>query len=64
MEKYEESFYNSQIAGSLRSAKLMSKHFSSIYTPSSVADIGCGRGAWLKAFGDNGANELIGIDGI
>ena len=29
----------------------------------SVADFGCGLGTWLKAFKDNGINEILGLDG-
>ena len=31
--------------------------------PSSVLDVGCGIGTWLKVFSDNGINDLMGIDG-
>src|SRR5258708_8345314 len=31
--------------------------------PSSVLDVGCGRGAWLKAFSANGIKKIVGLDG-
>jgi SAM-dependent methyltransferase len=31
--------------------------------PSSVLDVGCGRGAWLKAFSANGTKKIVGLDG-
>jgi SAM-dependent methyltransferase len=31
--------------------------------PSSVLDVGCGRGAWLSAFLANGVEKIIGLDG-
>jgi SAM-dependent methyltransferase len=31
--------------------------------PSSVLDVGCGRGAWLGAFLANGVEKVIGLDG-
>jgi hypothetical protein len=31
--------------------------------PTSVVDVGCGRGAWLKVFRDNGVNRIVGLDG-
>nr|WP_285849278.1 methyltransferase domain-containing protein [Brevibacillus borstelensis] len=31
--------------------------------PSSVIDIGCGVGAWLSAFRENGVKEILGVDG-
>jgi SAM-dependent methyltransferase len=32
--------------------------------PRSVVDVGCGSGAWLKVFGENGAEDVLGIDGL
>lgn len=60
---YDDSFYDSQMSGSYRSASLFVQHFLSIFEPYSVADLGCGRGTWLKAFGDNGVKRLVGFDG-
>jgi len=31
--------------------------------PASVVDVGCGLGAWLKVFQDNGVGEVLGMDG-
>jgi SAM-dependent methyltransferase len=31
--------------------------------PRSVLDVGCGRGAWLRAFLDEGVTEVLGVDG-
>src|SRR3954447_5963699 len=31
--------------------------------PSSVLDVGCGTGTWLKVFKDFGAETVLGIDG-
>jgi SAM-dependent methyltransferase len=31
--------------------------------PSSVLDVGCGNGTWLKVFEDNGVTDYVGIDG-
>lgn len=28
-----------------------------------VVDAGCGRGAWLRVFGQNGVTDYLGIDG-
>lgn len=60
---YDEKFYKSQIDGSYRSAVAYVHHLSEIFTPNSVADLGCGRGTWLKAFGESGATKLVGFDG-
>jgi SAM-dependent methyltransferase len=31
--------------------------------PSSVVDVGCGSGAWLKVFREHGVREVVGVDG-
>ena len=60
---YGESYFNSQMGGSYRSAVLYAQHLLKIFKPQSVADLGCGRGTWLKAFGENGVEKLVGLDG-
>lgn len=60
---YDEKFYEKQIDGSYRSAVIYAQHLSTIFVPMSVADLGCGRGAWLKAFGQIGSRKLVGFDG-
>lgn len=60
---YDENFYKNQIAGSYRSAKIYVAFLTSIFKFRSVVDVGCGRGTWLKAFKDNGAEYLVGFDG-
>lgn len=34
-----------------------------IFSPTSVVDIGCGIGTWLKVFKENGVADILGIDG-
>ena len=34
------------------------------HTPSSLLDVGCGTGTWLKAASDMGVSEVYGVDGI
>ena len=60
---YDESFYKEQMSGSYESAILYAKYLSKILKPTSVADLGCGRGTWLKAFGELGVEKLVGFDG-
>ena len=60
---YDDTFYNSQVDGSFRSAKVYAELLKSLLAPSSVADLGCGRGTWLKAFAEAGATKLVGFDG-
>jgi hypothetical protein len=61
---YGDSFYAGHMAGSYRSARLYSECLSKVYSPVSVVDVGCGRGAWLKAFKESGASRLLGFDGV
>lgn len=60
---YGEGFYNAQGEESLRSARIVARRLWDYLQPASVIDIGCGRGHWLKAFGELGSRRLIGLDG-
>lgn len=60
---YDEDFYKAQVDDSLASGVKYAKALSLQYHPKSVIDIGCGRGTWLKAFKEIGAENLVGIDG-
>lgn len=60
---YGDDFYNAQIEGSYKSAQRYGERLASVYRPRSVVDAGCGRGAWLKAFKDGGAEKVVGLDG-
>lgn len=62
-ELYGEKFYQAHMGGSYRSATRYVKHLLKIFKPHSVADIGCGRGEWLKAFRENGVEKVVGFDG-
>ena len=60
---YNQEFYDNQVSGSYRSAKKYAAILWPLYKPTSVVDVGCGRGTWLKAFKDNGVETLVGFDG-
>jgi hypothetical protein len=60
---YDNSFYGEHIDASLRSARVFLGHFWKFLQPKSVLDVGCGRGAWLKAAHELGAETLLGFDG-
>jgi hypothetical protein len=61
---YGDAFYDGHMEGSYRSAQLYAECLSKVYSPGSVVDVGCGRGAWLKAFKESGARRLLGFDGV
>jgi len=60
---YDEDFYKSHIDSSYLSATFYARHLFEVFQPKSIADLGCGRGSWLKAFGEQGAKKLTGFDG-
>ena len=45
-----------------RSAQVVVPLVIQLLKPGSVVDIGCGSGAWLKAFQENGVEDILGID--
>lgn len=61
---YNESFYESQMSASLRSAKIYSEYLYELVKLDSVVDFGCGRGTWLHAFSLLGVKNLTGYDGF
>ncbi len=60
---YDSQFYDMQCAGSFRSALKYRDVLLRVFKPTSIVDVGCGRGTWLKAFKDSGATRLLGCDG-
>jgi len=60
---YDKNFHHGHIDASLQSARIYLKYFWQFFQPDSVLDVGCGRGAWLKACHELGSNTLIGFDG-
>lgn len=60
---YDGEYYEHQVDESLRSARVVLHHLWSYFRPTSVLDVGCGRGAWLKACHELGSSVLLGFDG-
>src|SRR3954470_24716527 len=60
---YDEAFFAGHRDGSLRSARLILPHLYQSLSISSVLDVGCGIGAWLKAHEELGASDVVGVDG-
>lgn len=63
MSEYDAQFYGTYAEGSLRSARAIVPILVEMFRPRSVADVGCGTGAWLKVFQEHGVGEVLGIDG-
>lgn len=63
MSVYNDGFYRSQFEKSYQSAQEVVSVLREVYSPNSVVDFGCGRGAWLKAFSQTGSASLLGYDG-
>lgn len=60
---YSDKWYEGQVDDSLKSAIEVIPRLWDIFKPNVVADVGCGRGAWLKTWLDNGTQHAIGYDG-
>lgn len=60
---YNEKFYEGNVVGSLKSAKIVLGLLKEHYEFRSLVDFGCGRGTWLKAALDLGAVRAVGYDG-
>jgi SAM-dependent methyltransferase len=62
-EHYTSDFYSLYEQGSQSSAKEMVPLVIELVKPASVIDIGCGTGAWLSTFWENGVEDVWGVDG-
>ena len=60
---YDQTFFAGQVQQSLGSARVVVRTLCQLFNPKSVVDVGCGRGAWLRAFTELGVHEICGIDG-
>ena len=59
---YDREFYIKQREGSYRSAQNVINILKQYIMPESVLDIGCGVGTWLKAWQEEGCQNIHGID--
>jgi SAM-dependent methyltransferase len=61
--RYSEAFYRYIESGALRSAKAVIPLVLRELTPVSVLDVGCGAGAWLSEYQNQGISHYCGVDG-
>jgi len=62
VKKYTQDYYQKHLAGALSSAESILRLLSSFYKPSSVLDLGCGSGAWLKVAKRLFHSRVLGVD--
>jgi SAM-dependent methyltransferase len=60
---YTDDFFDYVSIGSRRSAAIVVPLVMRHYAVRSVADIGCGRGAWLPEWAAAGVTDYLGVDG-
>lgn len=63
MTQYNHDFYADQSPGSTQSAEIVLPLVTDLLSPTSVVDVGCGVGTWLKVAQHMGIADVIGIDG-
>jgi SAM-dependent methyltransferase len=63
-EKYTKAFFTQMEEHAYRSAKAVIPVVGELFRPQSVVDIGCGTGAWLKAWNEIiHVNDFLGVEG-
>lgn len=60
---YDHAFYDEQSGGSYSSARRIIPNILEYLEISSVLDVGCGIGTFIKAFEEFGINDGVGVDG-
>lgn len=60
--KYTQEYYQKHLVGALSSANIILNVLSSFYKPSTVLDLGCGTGAWLKVAKEIFHAKVLGVD--
>lgn len=60
---YDTKYFKNRQEGSARSAELVIPVIKSLLTTSSVLEVGCGTGSWLRVWKANGLSDVHGVDG-
>ena len=63
MVEYDDRFFDYVDDGAARSAAILVPAVYAWTRPTSVLDVGCGRGFWLQAWAASGCDTICGIDG-
>jgi len=61
--RYDAQFFNYIVEGSIASARVIVPLLKQWLSVDSVLDVGCGQGAWLKVWRENGVEQAFGMDG-
>lgn len=62
-DNYGALFFDDQVDGSRKSARVIAPWLVNLVGPKSMIDVGCGLGTWACAFKEAGVEKVIGIDG-
>ncbi len=61
---YDKQFFSLLEKGSYSSAKIILPLINNVFNPSSIVDVGCGNGLWLKVWNEDlNKTDILGIDG-
>ncbi len=63
MHEYDSQFLSYGRSIATKSARVIVPILQEALRPTSVLDLGCGRGAWLEVWKAHGASEVLGVDG-
>jgi SAM-dependent methyltransferase len=61
--RYNDKFYATRDEESRYSAQVIGRIVREYINPSSVVDVGCGVGTWLKVIAESGVEDIVGIEG-
>lgn len=63
LDHYSDDFYAYQQISALASARSVAPLVMRQLRPLTILDVGCGAGAWVRAYGECGALHVVGVDG-
>jgi len=63
LRPYTNAFFEDMEPGALRSARVVLPLILDLLSPASILDVGCGRGAWIRAAMELGIQDAYGVDG-